>query len=216
MAILSMTAMGQIAVECKVVASGGQVRPVWNVFTYESTGGVGYTVTVKNALATTFRTGVWNRLRPVLSTDLVGVMIWVWLPSITGDTFTSTIVPGNGTRTGSRLSVSSAVYCYVSSGIRGRWYNGSKRFGPVSTSDVSGDELTPAAKTTWQTACNAVARFTTTGAGITFVQWNPVVWSRKLSTPPPDVNAQVGADVIGGTPYATLSTWRHRRERTVR
>jgi hypothetical protein len=216
MALLSMVAMGRIAVQGHVISSSGVSRPVWNVWTYESTGGAGYTVTVKTALATSFRNLVWNKIRPVLHTDYVGDRIWVWLPSITGDTSTATIVPGNGTRTGNRLPINQAVYCRLDTGLRGRWYIGSKRLAPLSESDVVSDELTVAAQANWQTAVNWFTASPATGAGGTFVQWNPVVWSRVLSTAPPDLNPQVGADIISATPYFTVSSWRHRRERTQR
>src|SRR5215475_584131 len=215
--LLSMTTIAQIAVHGQVTASGGQVRPVLNVFTYDAYGSILYPGTTKANLATRFRASVWAHFFPVLHTDYTGVDIGVWFPSSTGDVYQLTgIVPQNGTRTGARLPISSAVYVGVRSGLRGIWYRGSKRLAPISESDVVSDELTAPAQAAFQTAVNFCAFAFSTGAGPTFILWHPVVWSQTISTPPPDVNSQVGADVISAHPNLTISTWRHRRERTVR
>jgi hypothetical protein len=215
--LLSMTTLTQIAVYGHIVSSAGFNRRVVNVFTYDDYGAPNYALFTKAAVATTFRNVVWSVVRQALHVDYVGDDIYVWYASVTGDVFQATgVVPQSGIRTGGRLPVSSAVYVALYSGLRGKWYNGTKRFAGIASGDAPGDELTPTAEGLFQGAANKCAVTFSNGVGINLTTHHPVVWSRKLSTAPPDLNPQVGADIISADAYKTLSTWRHRREPTQR
>lgn len=217
MALVLTTTLTQVAVYGHIVSTGGSSRRVVNVFNYDDRGSTNYAAFTKAALATSFRSAIWNVISQALHVDYVGDDIYVWYASVTGDTPQATgVVPQSGIRAGGRLPVSSAVYVALSSGLRGKNYAGTKRFAGIASGDVAGDRLTPAAEALFQGAANKCAATFTNGVGITFTRHWPIVWSRALSTPPPDVNAQVGADILSADAYKTLSTWRHRREPTQR
>lgn len=216
MAIFTAMNMVQYAVEGTVLATGGVSRKVVNVFNYETGGGVLYSTLNKVAMATQFNAAIWSNIAPLLHQSYVGSTIRVWLLNIAGDTPSATIAPSNGAKAGNRLPLSVALYSSTLSGVRGRWYNGSKRYGPVAEGDVVGDELTATAQASWQIAAAFAAQSWVFNLAMLFLPHLPVVWSRYLAEAVPPPAGQIVAQLTGTHLNKTLSSWRHRKERTVR
>jgi len=201
-----------LAVRGLVTASGGQIRTVVNVFSYQNTAGPGPPFDL-NSFATTFHLTAWTLVAPFLHTDYLGDAYIAYTDPLLNPPGTlTTQAPPNGGTAGGREPISSCVNFWCQTGLRGRSFRSVKRFGPVPTSIVSGDELTAAAQAAMQVQVNKLLLSFTTADGNT---WSPVLLSRQLSTEGPPA-VFVGAPLTAITVNRTLGLARHRRERTKR
>jgi hypothetical protein len=201
-----------VAVHGQVTATGGQVRKVFNVFVYRcpNPGGAG----LLNNFIATFDTAVWAVVAPRLHADYTGVEYVGYLPAFM-DVGLGTSFPNtqNGAVAGGRLPVDAAVNVGLLTGLRGKTFQGMKRFGPIGTADVVSDRLTPAAVAAWGPALAAMTATIMDPFARLFI---PVVLSRQLSTPPPPTFIAIGADILSARLNRTIGLARHRRERTQR
>jgi hypothetical protein len=201
-----------LAVRGLVVASGGQVRKVVNVFSYQNTGGPGPPFDL-NGLATQFHLTAWTLIAPFLHTDYAGDAYIAYLDPLLNPPGTlTTQAPPNGGTAGGREPISACVNFWCQTGLRGKSFRSVKRFGPVPTSLVTKDELTPAAQAALQVQVNKLLLPLATADGNTF---GAVLLSRQLSTEGPPA-VFVGAPLTAVVVNRTLGLARHRRERTQR
>jgi len=98
----------------------------------------------------------------------------------TSPEITAAAVPPNGTRTGDRLPLFNAATIRLLSSNRGRSYNGSKHFAPVSESDTTDDTITGTGLTNW-TAVEAVLATPLLLSGANGSAWELIVLSTILS-----------------------------------
>lgn len=201
-----------IAVRGLVTATGGQVRKVVNVFSYENTAGPGPPFDL-NDFATTFHVRTWTFVAPFLSTDYRGDAYLAYTDPLLNPPGTlTTQTPPNGGTAGPRLPLSTCATFRCRTGLRGKSYSSVKRFGPIPESAVVGDELTPAAQASLQGQANLLLNSFTTADGNV---WAAVLLSRLLSSEGPPA-VFVGAPLTTLSVNRTLGLARHRRERTVR
>jgi hypothetical protein len=202
-----------------VAGTGGVNRPVWNSWSYiadhSSTGGNFPIGTLWND----FLNATWNRFAGLLvgggtgyQTGLGIVAVFepgvLWSATQAGYPIATGFAP--------RMPLNAAICCSMRCAARGRIYTGRKFLAPVQASQVVGDELTPGFQLSWQTACNHfLDPLSIVFGGVTWTL-RPVIWSRLYSTFQPTGNVVVGDYITSVHVPKTLSSWRHRRERTVR
>lgn len=200
----------QIVVEGRVLSSSGQLIRVLNGFVYAQVAGQ-IPFLGKTTLATDWHDSIWLSVAALLHTDYHGFAVYVKDLNDVSDTLTPTIVPASGGTSGSRLPTRVTVFMRYSSALRGLWYRGFKQFAPIGRVDVSGDELTSPGYSRWSASSTVLA-----GNLIQFGSrvWKPVILSRLRSQL--DILPIVldGAFVTSVRTNYTLSTWRHRRERS--
>jgi hypothetical protein len=210
-----MPALGviaQIVVQATVTSTGGQTCKVYNGFVYRHSAG-GFHAGWPGSLLASFAATVWNGIAALLHTDYAGFQYTLILPQTAPTPFTTLAPSASGGTGGSRLPLQQAVYTSLRSSLRGKHYQGRKRFGPVAESQVVGDELTPAAQAAWNAAVAPMLGNLVLPFGDT---WTPVIWSQTLSGNPPTLPPTIGADLSSVAVYKTLGFARHRRERTRR
>jgi hypothetical protein len=202
-----------IEVRCVVTTGGGAFRiPVVNCFSYRSNPPL--TTFMAGPFVASFLTDVWNVVTQELHTDLQGDGLFIAAPcNSLGPRLGSFGPPQAGQLGGNRLPLSAAVTVAPLTGKRGRHYLGLKRFGPVPTSTVSGDELAAAVWPNWAFICGNMASGFVDAAG---QGWVPVVYSRALSTGVHPHYTPWLEDVVSVRFNKTLGFARHRREPTQR
>lgn len=207
----------QIAVEGKVLASGGAQRKVVNSFTYRRT-----LFNVADNLAAywaVFSPQVWQPLAALLPSGAdgwVGVQAWgsyvldgVGPPSALG-------VPASGTGPVGRLPLNQSIFINLATAQRGRQFSGNKRIGPVAISHTTGDELTPGGRALWAAAAAPILQpLVIVISGLTNI-YVPVAWSRLRWPPNSFISPDDKSDLISLHVNLTLGQWKHRRERVVR
>lgn len=208
MPVLAFTA--SLAVKGIVTASSGLVRPVVNVFSYQLTAGV-LGATWQDDLAQSWVLGIWGFVAAHLSTDYLGDSVRVYAdPLLVPPGHLAAQTPPNGGKPLPREPISVCANLWCQTGFRGKSFRSVKRLGPVATSDVVNDGLTPVAQTAWQTDANKLLLSFTDIGGNT---WAPVLLSRQLSVEGPPASF-VGAPLLAIRVNRTLGLARHRRERT--
>ena len=209
MPILGLTA--SIAATGQVTSLSGKVRNLVNVFSYEHTAGPLDSNWPLN-LIQQFEAVVWSQVTALLSSSYFGNQYHVYTdPHLTPPAPYTFGVGVGGAVAGDRLPLSFAVSVHVRSGLRGRNYRGTKRYGPVPDSHYSADELTAAGLAAWQAAAATfLSALTSPAADV----WKPVVLSRDLSASGPPAS-YVGAALTSVEVVPAIGNSRHRKERTV-
>lgn len=205
---------GVLTIACigSVVSSSGQTRRVVNVFSYEHIAG-GFPPGWPGDFTGAFENTVWSNVAALLHTDYTAGSYDVYdSPKVEPPALFSTGMFVSGGTAGGREPISACVNWWVQTGFRGKSYRSVKRLGPVASSQVVSDELTPAALAAWQAAANTALTTLVTPLGVT---WAPRLLSRQLSSvgPPP---VYWGAALSAVTVNRTIGLARHRRERTQR
>lgn len=192
------------------------VKRCWNSWVYRVVGTPPLAVD-KFAYFNAFFLGFYVNLFNVFPNFTQQGQQWCLYPNTPGDVSTQQNVGGEGLNGLHRTSTTQAVFVNLKTSLRSRPYRGIKRFGPIATSDLNGDELTPAARAAWtMNLANITTSFVVNLAGGGTNTIIPVVWSRKLSATDTHVPPAIGADLIGYHVNLTTSSCRHRRERVVR
>jgi hypothetical protein len=86
-----------------------------------------------------------------------------------------------GAVAGDSMPMHCSVFILLKTGLKGKSYRGSKKFGPLSESDTAagGDDILDAgALTKWGALNTAIVQPFTDGSGVV---WTPCIVSRKLS-----------------------------------
>jgi hypothetical protein len=206
-----------VSVEGKVQTTSGVQRKVVNTWSYR----------VSNAafslgpasIYTWFMANVWSTWHQTLPSGILGwkgVQTWISYPLETGTLQHAGGVPTDGSNNAAREPLSTCVYINFSTGRRGRQWVGCKRWGPIPTADVLGDELTAAAYAGFNGATPlflAPMSVTIGGLNCTYI---PCVWSRARWPYSSFITVDSLSDVVSCHANRTLGQWRHRRESTNR
>jgi hypothetical protein len=210
----------QIVTRGSVTATGGVQRPVLNSWSYLadhlSVGGNFPTNTVWAAFFATvwgapapFQAGLDNSYIGMNSFGTIaeGSVLW---------SHNDPAVPPNGSGGMGREPLQTSVCYSMRTASRGRIYQGRKFSCPVPSANVAGDELTGAAYGGY----NSIGLQFLTPLVVVFggVNWTlrPVIWSQLYTTLVPGATGLVGDFLTSVHVNKTLSSWRHRRERTIR
>lgn len=203
-----------ISVVCQgtVTSSSGHVCKVANCFSYYTLDALG-AGTIGLFMAT-FEPLVWSPIVSLFSTDYVGDPYRVYFPGRVFNGGGTLFGAGlNGGTAGDRLPTSLAVNMVLRTAARSRHYLGLKRFGPVVSADVDGDELNAAGLARWSAVAPLLSNLLVDGFSHT---WRPVVQSRELTAAVP-VGALIdGEEITTIDLNKTLGFARHRREPTSR
>lgn len=117
-----------------------------------------------------------------------------------------------GAAIGERSPSFVAVHVWLRTATRGKRFTGKKRFGPIPTSDIDGDQLTDQAFNNWQEVSQLLtSSWTIQGADGELVVV-PVVWSRLLSSGPSVSPVVMVGDIITRVEVLrVLSSNQHRK-----
>lgn len=206
-----LTNVVEISVQGSVVETGGTTRNIFNIFHYyqnPNQPSPPSAVVVANA----FIAGPWAAILALLSIGYVGVQTLSRYLDSSANAFNTANPPGTGAVILPRQPAQQAVVGFFRSAIRGKSFRGSKHFGPLATSQVTGDEIAPASVAAWQAANTGLVANITAG-GQTYT---PCVVSKTLSQLRTDPTTIYGAALLTGLTNKTIGTMRHRKEKTVR
>lgn len=204
----------QFAVEGSVAEDSGIARKVVNSFVY-GLPDRDLSFSTKAHLGANFHGQVWTGIAQQLHASFQGAHLWVSYPNTAGDAPQDVLVPASGGSGGGRLALHQCVYAALLAKARTRPFRGCKHLGPVASSQVTAEELTPEAQAAWQSALGAVPQALVQFEAHEAIILQPVVWSRVLSDVSLTVPPAVGDVITGVHVNRTLGQWRHRRERTV-
>jgi hypothetical protein len=128
-----------------------------------------------------------------------------------------TIPVGNpGLRPGDRLPTFTVAFIHLRSNFRGRFARGSKRFGPLSTLDVTGSSLTAEARAGWQSMADlCTSNWDLAPGGTNPALLFPIVWAQSQTRVVHAVTEYAGYSVERATVNTLVSSLRHRQERTI-
>jgi hypothetical protein len=191
----------------------GLTRKLVNVFSYEHTGG-GLVAGWPGDLTTAFEATVWGKVTALLSTQYHGTHYEGYDNPLLAPpplfSIPTSLVGGTG---GARLPLCDCVNVHVLSGLRGRNWRGTKRYGPVPESQQVDDELTAVGLAAWeQAAASFLVELVTTPGD----RWRPVVLSRVLSVVgPPAVYRGAHLNAVRVTPALGLDHHRMERHRHI-
>lgn len=121
-----------------------------------------------------------------------------------------------GQQGGTRLPVFSAVRVTLKSAYRGLRSQGRRQWGPLASTDVDQDLLTPAALQRFWTVAQLLTSTWQVNAPGGVYSLVPVIWSRASS----DMKFPFGSIIVGDRITAAVvnrrvSTWRNRRPRSI-
>lgn len=216
MAILTVSTLLQIAVEGHAVSSSGINRKIVNVYQFYLDNPAMYILPDKAVFAAAFDAAFWSLVANQILAKWIGDQYLVWLQCFAGDTPTASGVPTSTASLTARLPLIDCLYVELTSGFRGRNFNGSKRYGPLRKIQVANDESTGAADPGWRTLASNHALPIPVNDGVNAGNMIPCIWSRTLALANPPPLPQTVADITGGRRDRTVCLWKHRRERTVR
>jgi hypothetical protein len=165
----------RIDVTANVAAAGGRAIPQRNTFYYRRTATT--FLSNKTQLNTIFVTTVLTPLIAALNSRYVTNLNLIRCINDATDAYAQFTPALTGAITTDSYDSRSSVYMQLRSGFRGRAFNGSKHFSPLSEIDTTGDVLTGTGLTRWQAVATALgATMTDAGGNI----WVPCI----LSGPP--------------------------------
>jgi hypothetical protein len=178
----------QLVVEIQVygivAAAGGRQIPQRNIFHYRRT-------TTVNPLSkvnfnTVFQAGPGAAMAAAFNVRWAAAFNYIRIVNDAQDAFTGIVNANVGAIATDSYDSRSAVYMQLKSGARGRPFNGSKHFGPLSEVDTTGDVLTGAGLARWQAL--QAACLATLGPDASGNTWVPVIlsgppWSYLLTNP---------------------------------
>lgn len=197
----------RIQVTGTIAAAGGRVVPVQNIFHYRRTATVFNLV--KSTLNTAFQTAVVTPLLAALNVRYTQVNNLIRCVNDAMDANAQFFPAGVGAIATDSYDSRSAVYIRFSSGYRGRAFNGSKHFSPLSEVDTTGDVLTGAGLARWQAVAAACLVNITDATGNI---WVPCILSgppiSQIEVNPTTVNTW---DLIACQLNKTVGGMRRRR-----
>jgi len=152
-------------------------RPIVNTYCFRRPSGL--FAPNKVNVVSAFVAAVATDLQAVLSVSYVTDWVDARFIDDPLDPILRTVLAKNGTTAGDSLPSSSFVNCILKTGVRGRSWQGAKRYGLIAEGDTLRDVLTSAAVTKWDTFKAAfLAGFTDADGNL----WTPYVVSQKNST----------------------------------
>lgn len=201
----------EIAVLGQADAAGSNSTPSINVFHFRRTSTV--PVITKAALNTAFQASILAPMLAALNIRYKPLNLTIrWIDDAL-DAPASFSAAGAGAIATDSTPSDAAIYYLLRTSLRGRNYRGSKHFGPASEVDTTGDVLTGAGLTRWQTVQTALA---TPFADANTNSWQLAVVSRNLSQLLVNPTTVIGNDVTQVLLDLNVGTMRRRRSTTVR
>jgi hypothetical protein len=166
----------EIQLVAHMTAAGGRQVPVRNVFHYARSLPLA-PLPLYTDIISAFDTAVGTPLFAALNARYAAEFYLCRCLDDPTDQFVEVISAAVGAIGTDSYDSRSAVYMQLVSRFRGRSYNGSKHFAPLSEVDTTGDILTGAGLTRWEAVRDAL-KLTFTATGQVF---RPVIFSRLLS-----------------------------------
>lgn len=160
-----------------IAAAGSNAKAIANVFHFRRTSTVN-TVS-KAAVAAAFKTSIGDIICAALHADFTQSSLTIRCLNDSEDLATSFAHNTVGAIAGQRLPTHVTVSMGLRTDTRGRYATGAKRFSPFAEADTTGDVLTGAGLTRWQTLQAAMLAGFTDATPNT---WVPVVVSKFHST----------------------------------
>jgi len=166
----------EIQLVSHMTSSGGRQVPVRNVFYYARSAPLA-PLPLYTDIISAFDALVGTPLYAALNARYTGEFFLCRCIDDPTDQYVEVVNASVGLIATDSYDSRSAVYIQLVSGYRGRSWNGSKHFAPLSEADTTGDILTGAGLTRWEAVRDALkATFTATGQ-----VFRPVIFSRKNS-----------------------------------
>jgi hypothetical protein len=194
---------------------GSAPKKFYNSWCYYAPPIYSYNVADRFTLGTTWRGIFFPLMLNALASTYFSVDFDVWFVNVPGDVLTPVSFGFTSVTLGPRLPHQQAICISTGSTTRGRQGRGSHFWGPVHEAYVTGDELNAAGIAAWNPIAAAYLTpffyFGVSGVA----QFFPCIWSRAASPVPPPA-AQVISPMTTSGLSKTITTWRHRRERTNR
>lgn len=165
---LKLTA--EIVVQGTIAAAGAGVQNTFNIFHYRRNAVVN--PIDKGALATEFEGGPLAALVAVLNLtwSVKGITIRMMEDPSDAAEFFADAAPG--AIAGDRLSPVITSFLLTRTGLRGKRYQGNKKFGPMSESDT-----TSGSEDNWNAACLARLATLATAIGANLIDGTPNIWT---------------------------------------
>lgn len=201
----------EITMQATLAAAGGSTTPVSNVFHYKR---ISFAPDVsKTSLETAFQASVGAAVLAATSSGYTQTATLVRCLDDSEDYAASFTEAGVGAIATDRLPSSAIVTCILRTGVRGRSYMGRKHFSGVPEAHTTGDVLTGGGLTLWQAVRDALAASITDGDGNIYI---PVVFSRSLSPSINNPTSLVVTNVSSVLLNKNVSTYKRRKQKTVR
>lgn len=206
----------KIHIEASVVglmaAGGSSAVDVVNVFHYRRTTFVA--VFNKVSFEAAFHTKILTPLLAMLNARYTHNLTRVRILDDPTDPYLDTTHTGVGAIAGDSLPSVATAYMAIRTALRGKRYRGAKQFGPMSESDTTtnGDVFNAACLTRLGTMANALDDSITDGDGNVY---NPCIFSRFLSTFPPNPVNVVSNDITQVLVRKTIGRLKRRAVKSV-
>lgn len=198
----------QVAMQATVVARGGEVKNVVNVYNFYRAATV--LPRVKSEVDTAFQTSIGDLVVDALNVDYTQVQNTVrWLDDAT-DSPVAFPHANVGGQTGQRYDNFTAAFILMRTDVRKT--RGSKHYGPLAEADVNGDALEAAALARFQLIADAIlAGFTDGGGNI----WQSVIVNTFNGIFGANPTMFGHAPVVSCLPRTTVGTMKRRKVRGV-
>lgn len=201
----------EVAILGSAATGGSSVTPSINIFQFRRTSVV--PAITKLALYNAFNTNIIAPLLLAMNVRYTVNNVTVRCLNDALDAPQSFANAGVGAIATDSLPSNQAVYMLIRTALRGKWYRGSKHFGPANEVDTTNDLLTGAGLARWQVVQAALlAGFADANAN----NWVLQVFSRSLSiwqSNPTNITANDATEVLLDK---NIGSMRKRRSQTVR
>lgn len=201
----------EIAVFGRAATGGSSTPPAINIFHYRRIATA--VAPSKAALNTIFQATVMAPLLLAMNVRYTPSNLGIRWLNDAEDGYQTFAVAGVGAIGTDSLPSDTAVYFLYRTALRGKFYRGSKHFGPASEVDTTNDLLTGAGLVRWQTVQTALAAGLTDASPNT---WVPCVYSRTKSQSVLNPTTIIANDITQVLLDLNLGTMRKRRSKTVR
>ena len=206
----NLKAVWEVELNGTISAAGGTSVPLAMVFMFRRTS---FTApAVKSEIADAFDTAYMATLKAAMNARANISAIKVRCVNDAEDLAHSKTVAHAGAIATDSLPSDSVAVIQLKSGIRGKWAQGRKFFGPLSEVDTTGDVLTGDGLTRMQAVRDKLDDGFTDASGNAFV---PCVLSRKYSQIKSNPTTVTSNDVTGCVLNKNISRLARRKQKTV-
>lgn len=206
----NLKAVWEVALNGTIAAAGGTSVPLAMIFMFRRTS---FTApAVKSEIADAFDTAYMATLKAAMNSRANISAIKVRCVNDAEDLAHSKTVNHDGAIATDSLPSDSVAVIQLKSGVRGKWAQGRKYFGPLSEVDTTGDVLTGDGLTRMQAVRDKLDDGFTDASGNAFV---PCVLSRKYSQIQSNPTTVVSNDITSCVLNKNISRLRRRKQKTV-
>lgn len=206
----NLKAVWEVALNGTISAAGGTSVPLAMVFVFRRTS---FTApAVKSEIADAFDTAYMATIKAALNGRANISAIKVRCVNDAEDLAHSKTVDHDGAIATDSLQSDSVAVIQMKSGVRGKWAQGRKYFGPLSEVDTTGDVLTGDGLTRMQAVRDKFDDGFTDASGNAYV---PAILSRKYSQIAANPTTVVSNDVVSCVLNKNISRLGRRKQKTV-